>query len=80
PTNLVHLAADAVEGLRSLAESKGTRLNLVAPGGHLDAEVDPRRIRRIMHNLIGNAIEHGEGKPVIVSVDSNESAVALSVR
>jgi two-component system sensor histidine kinase MtrB len=80
PTNLVHLAADAVEGLRSLAESKGTRLNLVAPGGHLDAEVDPRRIRRIMHNLIGNAIEHGEGKPVIVSVDSNETAVALSVR
>jgi len=80
PTNLVHLAADAVEGLRTLAESKGTRLNLVAPGGHLDAEVDPRRIRRIMHNLIGNAIEHGEGKPVIVSVDSNETAVALSVR
>ncbi|WP_241972717.1 ATP-binding protein [Cryobacterium cryoconiti] len=33
-----------------------------------------------MHNLIGNAIEHGEGKPIIVSVDSNESAVALSVR
>jgi two-component system, OmpR family, sensor histidine kinase MtrB len=80
PTNLVHLAADAVEGLRSLAESKGSVLSVVAPGGHLDAEVDPRRIRRIMHNLIGNAIEHGEGKPVVVSVDSNESAVALTVR
>jgi two-component system sensor histidine kinase MtrB len=80
PTNLVHLAADAIEGLRSLGESKGTHLTLVAPGGHLDAEVDPRRIRRIMHNLIGNAIEHSEGKPIVVSVDSNESAVALSVR
>ena len=33
-----------------------------------------------MNNLIGNAIEHGEGKPIIVSVDSNETAVALSVR
>ncbi|TFD18460.1 MtrAB system histidine kinase MtrB [Cryobacterium sp. TMT2-23] len=80
PTNLVHLAEDAIDGLRSLGESKGTDLMLVAPGGHLDAEVDPRRIRRIMHNLIGNAIEHGEGRPIIVSVDSNESAVALSVR
>ena len=80
PTNLVHLAEDAIEGLRSLGDSKGTVLTLVAPGGHLDADVDPRRIRRIMHNLIGNAIEHGEGKPIIVSVDSNESAVALSVR
>lgn len=80
PTNLVHLAEDVIDGLRSLAESKGSEFRLVAPGGHLDAEVDPRRIRRILHNLIGNAIEHGEGKPIIVSVDSNQSAVALSVR
>ncbi|MEO6309464.1 MAG: MtrAB system histidine kinase MtrB [Leifsonia sp.] len=80
PTNLVHLAEDAIDSMRSLAESKGTQLRLVAPGGHLNAEVDPRRIRRILHNLIGNAIEHGEGKPVVVSIDSNASAVALSVR
>jgi two-component system sensor histidine kinase MtrB len=80
PTNLVHLADDAIDGLRSLAETKGSELVLVAPGGHLDAEVDPRRIRRILHNLIGNAIEHGEGRPVTISVDSNETAVALAVR
>ncbi|MFO7690909.1 MAG: MtrAB system histidine kinase MtrB [Cryobacterium sp.] len=80
PTNLVYLAEDAIDGVRSVAESKGTQLSLVAPGGYLDAEVDPRRIRRILQNLIGNAIEHGEGKPVVVSVDSNESAIALAVR
>jgi len=80
PTNLVHLVQDSIEGMRSLGESKGTDLRLVAPGGHLDADVDPRRIRRILNNLIGNAIEHGEGKPVVVSVDSNAGAVALSVR
>nr|WP_218869126.1 MtrAB system histidine kinase MtrB [Leifsonia psychrotolerans] len=80
PTNLVHLAEDAIDSMRSLAESKGSELHLVAPGGHLNADVDPRRIRRILHNLIGNAIEHGEGKPVVVAVDSNANAVALSVR
>ena len=80
PTNLVHLVEDTIEAMRSLGESNGIDLRLVAPGGHLDADVDPRRIRRILHNLIGNAIEHGEGKPVVVSVDSNESAVALAVR
>jgi two-component system sensor histidine kinase MtrB len=80
PTNLVHLAEDVIEGMRSLAESKGTPIMLVAPGGHLEAEMDPRRVRRIVNNLIGNAVEHGEGKPIIVSVDSNASAVALSVR
>ena len=80
PTNLVHLSMDVIEGMRSLGDSKGSEITLAAPGGHLDAEVDPRRVRRIVSNLIGNAIEHGEGKPILVSVDSNESAVAVSVR
>ncbi|WP_240607282.1 MtrAB system histidine kinase MtrB [Cryobacterium aureum] len=80
PTNLVYLAEDAIDSLRSLAETKGSDLRLVAPGGYLNADVDPRRIRRVLHNLIGNAIEHGEGRPVIVSVDSDANAVALAVR
>jgi two-component system sensor histidine kinase MtrB len=80
PTNLVHLAGDAIESMHELARERGSELRLEAPGGHLDAEVDPRRIRRIVRNLIGNAIEHGEGRPIVVSVDSNETAIALSVR
>ncbi|MEY4532244.1 MAG: hypothetical protein RI926_13, partial [Actinomycetota bacterium] len=35
---------------------------------------------RILMNLIGNAIEHGENKPIDVAVDSNATAVAISVR
>ncbi|MDR6904606.1 two-component system sensor histidine kinase MtrB [Agromyces sp. 3263] len=80
PTNLVHLAGDAIESMHQLALEHGTELRLEAPGGHLDAEVDPRRIRRIVRNLLGNAIEHGEGRPIVVAVDSNETAIALSVR
>ncbi|GAA1513757.1 two-component system sensor histidine kinase MtrB [Agromyces terreus] len=80
PTNLVHLAGDAIESMHELARERGSELRLEAPGGHLDADVDPRRIRRIVRNLLGNAIEHGEGRPIVVSVDSNESAIALSVR
>lgn len=80
PTNLVHLAGDAIESMHELAFEHGSELRLVAPGGHLDADVDPRRIKRIVRNLIGNAIEHGEGRPIVVAVDSNETAIALSVR
>ena len=80
PTNLVHLAGDAIESMYELAREHGTELRLVAPGGHLDAEVDPRRIKRIVRNLLGNAIEHGEGRPIVVAVDSNETAIAMSVR
>jgi two-component system sensor histidine kinase MtrB len=66
--------------MMTLAEKYGSELSLRAPGGHFDADVDPRRIRRIVTNLIGNAIEHGEGKPIEVEVDSNGTAVAIAVR
>ncbi|MFF2370099.1 MtrAB system histidine kinase MtrB [Agromyces sp. NPDC058110] len=80
PTNLVHLAGDVIEEMHGLARERGSEVRLEAPGGHLDADVDPRRIRRIVTNLLGNAIEHGEGRPIVVAVDSNATAVALSVR
>jgi two-component system sensor histidine kinase MtrB len=80
PTNLVRLVEDAVEAVASLAETKGSELRVVAPGGYFEAEVEARRVRRILQNLLGNAIDHGEGRPIIVYVDSDESAVALAVR
>ncbi|MCU1580547.1 MAG: hypothetical protein JWP19_2751 [Rhodoglobus sp.] len=80
PTNLVRLVEDAIESVASLAESKGSDLRLVAPGGYFEAEVDLRRIRRILQNLLGNAIDHGEGKPIVIWVDSDTNAVAIAVR
>ncbi|MCU1437184.1 MAG: putative two-component sensor kinase [Naasia sp.] len=80
PVNLVRLAEDSIGAVETLAEEKGSEIHLVAPGGHFEAEVDPRRIRRIVRNLVANAIEHGEGRPIVVTVDSNESAVAIAVR
>ncbi len=80
PTNLVRLVEDAVDSMQPLAKERGSELRVVAPGGYFEAEIDARRVRRILRNLLGNAVEHGEGKPVVVMVDSNESAIALSVR
>lgn len=80
PTNLVRLVEDAIESVASLAESKGSQLRLVAPGGYFEADVDRRRIRRILQNLLGNAIDHGEGKPIVIWVDSDKDAVAIAVR
>ena len=80
PTNLVRLVEDVMESVRPLAEERGTELRIVAPGGYFEVEVDARRIRRIVQNLLGNAIDHGEGRPVIVYVDSDASSVAIAVR
>ncbi len=80
PTSLAQTAEDVIEQMRPLAEGRGSALRLVAPGGYSPVEIDPRRVRRILRNLIGNAIEHGEGQPIVVSVDSNQHAVAVGVR
>ncbi|MGX5680741.1 MtrAB system histidine kinase MtrB [Schumannella luteola] len=80
PTNLVRLAEDAIESVSALAEQKGSDVRLVAPGGYFEADVDARRIRRILGNLLGNAIDHGEGKPIVLWVDSDREAVAIAVR
>src|SRR5690606_4542417 len=80
PTNLVRLVEDAADSMRLLAAERGSDIRVVAAGGYFEAEVDARRIRRILRNLLGNAVEHGEGKPIVLMVDSNESAVAITVR
>ncbi|MBT2485427.1 MULTISPECIES: MtrAB system histidine kinase MtrB [unclassified Microbacterium] len=79
-TSLAHLAEDIIEQMHPLAEGHGSELRLVAPGGYSPVDMDPRRVRRVLRNLIGNAIEHGEGRPVVVTVDSNQHAVAAGVR
>ncbi|WP_336652736.1 MULTISPECIES: MtrAB system histidine kinase MtrB [unclassified Leucobacter] len=77
PTNLVSLAHEVVDGLQPLSDS----LIEVRPlGGYAPVEVDARRIRRIVSNLVGNAIEHGEGHPIVVTIDSNAAAISIAVR
>lgn len=79
-TSLAHLAEDIIGEMAQLAEQHGSDVRLVAPGGYSPVDMDARRIRRIVRNLLGNAIEHGEGRPIVVSVDSNSTAVAIGVR
>jgi two-component system sensor histidine kinase MtrB len=79
-TRVVGLVDDVVAEFEPLAAEVGSAVAIEARGGYLEAEVDPRRLRRILRNLLGNAIEHGEGRPILVEVDSDEDAVAVAVR
>jgi two-component system sensor histidine kinase MtrB len=80
PTDLrsvIHRVADASQ---PLAERTGSELVLQLPDEPVVAEVDPRRVERILRNLVGNAIEHGEGGAVEIRLAGNQQAVAVTVR
>ncbi len=44
------------------------------------ASVDPRRIERVLRNLISNAIDHSEGKSIEITIRQSEREVAVGVR
>jgi two-component system sensor histidine kinase MtrB len=70
----------AVGDTEDLAERKGSKIIQQLPGEATMAEVDRRRVERILRNLLVNAIEHGEGKDIIVSVAADRDALAVAVR
>ncbi|MGI5180962.1 MtrAB system histidine kinase MtrB [Dactylosporangium sp. CA-152071] len=80
PTDLAPIVRRVAERLEPLAERCKVPLRVEAPEDGAIAEVDPRRVERVLRNLLGNAIEHGEGKPVVVTLAIDESAVAVTVR
>ena len=80
PTSLAPMLERVVERLAPVAEQAKVTVILDAPVDPVVAEIDVRRVERILRNLIGNAIEHGEGKPVKVRLATREGAVAITVR
>ena len=80
PVDLVEVARRAMEAAEPLADRKGSVLRLEASNGPCVAEVDARRLSRVLSNLVVNAVEHGEGRPVVVTVAADSHAVAVGVR
>jgi len=75
--DLVRRSADDAQ---QLAERKGSRIEFRLPATGCLAEVDRRRVERILRNILVNAVEHGDGKDVVVTAAIDSVAVAVSVR
>jgi two-component system, OmpR family, sensor histidine kinase MtrB len=77
--DLRDLVQQVVEANAPLAETNNTKI-AVHESGEAKAEVDTRRIERILRNLLVNAIEHSEGHPIDILIESDDAAVAVAVR
>jgi two-component system sensor histidine kinase MtrB len=70
----------ALGNVGHLSDEAGIELIVNLPDHDVIAEVDPRRVERILRNLIANAIDHAEHKPVRIRMAADEDTVAVTVR
>ncbi|HEX4019382.1 MAG TPA: MtrAB system histidine kinase MtrB [Frankiaceae bacterium] len=82
--DLAGLVRNAAAEFTDGAARAGTRIDLdirgdLTPAGSLLAEVDPRRVARILRNLLANAIDHAEGATIEVALVTSADTVAIRV-
>jgi two-component system sensor histidine kinase MtrB len=80
PADIRGVIASTVEANRMLAGRHGSELVVNVPDSPVMVDMDSRRVERILRNLVGNALDHGEGKPVVITVGYDDDAVAVTVR
>jgi two-component system sensor histidine kinase MtrB len=80
PADICDIVRRSADDAQQLAERRGCRIEFRLPAQACMAEVDRRRVERILRNLLVNAVEHGEGRDVVVTVAQDRDAVAVAVR
>ncbi|NJC22938.1 two-component system sensor histidine kinase MtrB [Arthrobacter pigmenti] len=80
PTDIFQLVQHVIDGAQPLADSHKSEITVISSETKCVVDADPRRIDRILRNLVLNALEHGEGKPINIYIASNPDAVAVAVR
>jgi two-component system, OmpR family, sensor histidine kinase MtrB len=78
--DLCDLVRRSADDAQQLAERRGCRIEFRLPVKATLVEMDRRRVERILRNLLVNAVEHGEGRDVVVTVAADKGAAAVAVR
>ena len=69
-----------IADLSLVAKENGIDINLNRPRDSVFINGDIRRVERVIRNLLSNAIDHAEGKPVEVRIMASAEDVAIGVR
>ncbi|MDR1214261.1 MAG: HAMP domain-containing histidine kinase [Propionibacteriaceae bacterium] len=78
--DLVELVTGEIAALAELSRAAGADVVFHHDDGPCLAQVDVRRVARLVRNLLSNAIEHSEGRPIDVTVRADSEVVAIAVR
>lgn len=78
-TDLRQVITNVTEMASPLAATRGVQLRLALPERPVAADIDPRRIERIIRNLVINAVEHSENADVDITLAADETTAAIRV-
>jgi two-component system sensor histidine kinase MtrB len=78
--NLIPLITRSIEDLELVAKENQTKLVFAPSTQELFINADARRVERILRNLLNNAVDHAEAKPIHINVEYNENDIAVAVR
>jgi len=78
--DLVRLIERCIEDVRANAQDHPISIAIDDETEHVMIKADIRRVERIMRNLLSNALDHADEKPILVSVVATQSEVAVGVR
>lgn len=74
------VVAKVVKANADLAGRLNVAVDIRSPESPCTAEIDARRIERVLRNLLVNAIEHADGTNVIIDIAATSTDVAIRVR
>ena len=78
--NLSTLISRSIEDLELVAKENGTKISFTPDTPEILITADARRVERILRNLLNNAVDHADSKPIDVYLEYNENDVAVAVR
>ena len=78
--DLSDLVSTEIQSANEITKKHKTSIVLFQSDVTNFVEGDSRRISRIIRNLLANAIEHANEKPIEVTIKSNDTAISVGVR
>ncbi len=78
--DISELIQRCIADLSLVAKERGVEIEFNSTGNLVLIEADSRRVERILRNLINNAIEYADSKPVQVKLVESQETIAVGVR
>ena len=78
--DLIGLIERCIDDVRASAHDHVISITIDHETEHVIIKADIRRVERIMRNLLSNALDHADEKPINVTIISTRTEVAIGVR